>query len=158
MNVDKEIRDAEKAEVVQAVKALFIPSSLFLACVMSAAATFLIYHREPLGWVFAVIALTTIASAFFALIRFQNKYRVRGVLLKDDEQQVAAERNAPSAALPAMKIPAPSIESTLASVGSTIAEIPSQAADPTMQKGTAFGAAPDAFHPVDTLPGSAHVG
>lgn len=117
MTAEKEIREAERAEVVQAVKALFIPSSLFLACVMSAAATFLIYHHEPLGWAFAVVAATTIITAFVALIKFQNQYRVRGVLLERENERSDGVTTEAGGAL--LKVPASQIETTMASVGST---------------------------------------
>ena len=83
-----EIEAAERAEFIQSVKALFIPSSLFVACLLMAAGTFLIYNHEPLGWAFAAMSGITIVTAFTALIRFQNKLRAKGVLksgLKDSE-------------------------------------------------------------------------
>ncbi len=72
--------EAEKAEFIQSVKALYIPFSLFLACVIMAAGVFLIYNLEPVGWAFVAVSGAIMASAFFALIRFQNKLRASGVL------------------------------------------------------------------------------
>ncbi|HEY9760499.1 MAG TPA: hypothetical protein V6C97_35395 [Oculatellaceae cyanobacterium] len=72
--------EAEKAEFIQSVKALYIPLSLFLACVIMAAGVFLIYNLEPTGWAFVAVSGAIMASAFFALIRFQNRLRASGVL------------------------------------------------------------------------------
>jgi hypothetical protein len=72
--------DAEKAEFIQSVKALYIPFSLFLACVIMAAGSFLVYNQEPLGWYFIAVAGVTMISAFVALIRFQNKLRAKGIM------------------------------------------------------------------------------
>jgi hypothetical protein len=82
--------DAEKAEFIQSVKALYIPFSLFLACVIMAAGTFLIYNQEPLGWIFVAVAGTTMLTAFVALIRFQNKLRAKGIMPEDIEIAEAA--------------------------------------------------------------------
>src|ERR1700738_2450023 len=75
-----EYREAERAELIQSVKALLIPLSLFLACVIMAAGMFLIYNREPLGWAFAATSTLTIVGAIVAFIRFQNTHRARGIL------------------------------------------------------------------------------
>lgn len=75
-----EIERAERAEVIQSVKALLIPFSLFLACVIMAAGVFLIYNNEPIGWAFAFVSVLTVLAAMIAFIRFQNKYRARGVM------------------------------------------------------------------------------
>lgn len=75
-----ESEQAERAEFIQSVKALFIPSSLFLACVIMAAGSFLIANHEPVGWAFVVVSLATVASAFVCLIRFQNKHRAAGLI------------------------------------------------------------------------------
>jgi len=72
--------EAEKAEFIQSIKALYIPLSLFLACVIMAAGVFLIYNLEPVGWAFIAVSGAIMASAFFALIRFQNRLRANGVL------------------------------------------------------------------------------
>lgn len=79
---------AEKAELIQAVKALFIPLSLFLSCVTFAAGVFLIYHDEVAGWGF--MALTAILSvwAFIALFQFQNSYRARGIMPEKEDIMV----------------------------------------------------------------------
>lgn len=87
--MSKELIDAEKAAFFQAVKALYIPLSLFLACVISAAGVFLVYSGESLGWCFVGAAALVIVSAFVALIKFQNQYRVKGLVgraeAEDDE-------------------------------------------------------------------------
>jgi len=86
--MSKEAEAAEKAEFIQSVKALLIPLSLFLACVIMAAGTFLVYKSESVGWVLVAISGATVVSAFVALIRFQNKYRVRGIIRSDIEEEV----------------------------------------------------------------------
>lgn len=71
-------REAEKAELIQSVKAFLIPSSLFVACLIASAGTFLLYNGYALGWGFVAVGGTIIISAFTAMIRFQNKLRVKG--------------------------------------------------------------------------------
>lgn len=86
--MNKEAREAEKAEFIQSVKALLIPLSLFLACVIMAAGVFLIYNNESVGWFFAATSSVMVIASFIGLIRFQNKYRVRGIIpadLKEEE-------------------------------------------------------------------------
>jgi hypothetical protein len=78
--MQNESLDAERSEFSQSVKALYIPLSLFLACVIMAAGCFLIYSLEPIGWAFVAVSAAIMASAFFALIRFQNRLRANGVL------------------------------------------------------------------------------
>jgi hypothetical protein len=77
--------EAERAELIQSVKALYIPLSLFLACCIMAAGVFLIYNLEPCGWVFVGVSATLMLTAFIALIRFQNTLRAKGVLVPEDE-------------------------------------------------------------------------
>ncbi len=86
--MSKEAHDAEKAEFIQSVKALMIPLSLFLSCVVMAAGTFLIYNGEALGWIFAAVAGATVITAFVALIRFQNKFRARGIIRSNMEEDL----------------------------------------------------------------------
>jgi hypothetical protein len=74
------ILEANQAESWQSIKALLIPLSLFLACLIAAAGTFLIYNHEPVGWVFLATALVIIVADFVGLIRFQNKFRARGII------------------------------------------------------------------------------
>jgi len=78
-------KSIERAEAWQATKALLIPLSLFIACVISAAGTFLIYNGEPVGWLFAAVALAIIVADFVGLIRFQNKYRAKGMIAREHE-------------------------------------------------------------------------
>jgi hypothetical protein len=75
-----EIEKAERAEFIQSIKALAIPSSLFLACVIMAGGAFLVYNNEPIGWAFVAVSLTTVFGAFWALLCFHNKYRAQGIL------------------------------------------------------------------------------
>jgi len=87
MNSEQEA--AERAEFIQSVKALLIPVALFLACVFTATATFLIYNAEPLGYLFAGVAAIMIVAAIVALIRFQNTYRARGILKHGTESAIS---------------------------------------------------------------------
>lgn len=82
------IREAEKAELFQAVSALYIPLSLFLACVIMAAGSFLIYNEYPLGWALVALSATVMISAFVLLLRFQNDLRVAGIMPSPDDEQV----------------------------------------------------------------------
>ena len=77
---------AQKAESWQALKAFLIPVTLFLACIIAAAGTFLIYNQEPLGWIFIFISTVTIVLDFVGLIRFQNKWRAKGILPKEENE------------------------------------------------------------------------
>jgi len=81
------IREAERAETWQSLKALLIPLSLFLACLIGAAGTFLIYNGERLGWAFLPVALLVIILAFVGLIRFQNKHRAKGTFVADSSKR-----------------------------------------------------------------------
>ncbi|HEY9775808.1 MAG TPA: hypothetical protein V6C81_18750 [Planktothrix sp.] len=92
--MNKEAQEAEKAEFIQSVKALLIPLSLFLACVIMAAGTFLIYNGESCGWGFVAVAGTTVIIAFVALIRFQNKYRARGIIKAEPDDEVVVAQPA----------------------------------------------------------------
>jgi hypothetical protein len=78
---DPIVAEAKKADSWQSAKALLIPFSLFLACVISAAGTFLVYYQEPLGWAFLLVGGATIVAAFVGLIRFQNQFRARGIVI-----------------------------------------------------------------------------
>lgn len=80
------IDNGEVAELIQSVKALFIPASLFLACLVMAAGTFLVYYQESLGWVFISVSVIMMIGAFFALIRFHNKLRARGVMPEQHDE------------------------------------------------------------------------
>jgi hypothetical protein len=82
------IREAEKAELFQAVSALYIPLSLFLACVIMAAGTFLIYSEYPVGWALVAVSATIMISAFVILMRFQNDLRVAGIMPSKEDEQV----------------------------------------------------------------------
>jgi hypothetical protein len=82
------IREAEKAELIQAISALYIPLSLFLACVIMAAGTFLIYSEYPVGWALVALSATIMISAFVALMRFQNDLRLAGIMPSPEDEQV----------------------------------------------------------------------
>jgi hypothetical protein len=106
--VSQDLIKAERAAFIQAVKALYIPLSLFLACVISAAGIFLVREGQSLGWVFITVAATVIISAFIALIKFQNNYRAQGIIgrdealgvpeivVDDEEQFASSEEKAPT--------------------------------------------------------------
>jgi hypothetical protein len=79
--------EAQRAETWQSIKALLIPLSLFLACLMSAAGTFLVYNGESLGWLFLAAAGLTIVTSLIGLIRFQNKFRANGLLANESESE-----------------------------------------------------------------------
>ncbi|MBY0356906.1 MAG: hypothetical protein K2W82_02810 [Candidatus Obscuribacterales bacterium] len=70
--------EIDRAEFIQAVNAYLIPTSLFIACLIGAAGTFLLYNSEPLGWAFIIASAAIIIWAFVTFIRFQNKLRARG--------------------------------------------------------------------------------
>jgi hypothetical protein len=72
--------EVDKAEMWQSVKALLIPLTLFLACVVAAAGIFLVYNNEQIGFLLIVVAGTVIILDFVGLIRFQNKYRAKGLM------------------------------------------------------------------------------
>jgi hypothetical protein len=78
--MNSEHEAAERAEFIQSVKALLIPVALFLAGVIMAAGTFLIYNSEPVGWMFCAVSVFMIIGSIVALIQFQNTYRARGIL------------------------------------------------------------------------------
>lgn len=86
--MNSELEAAERAEFIQSVKSLLIPLCLFLACVIMAAGTFLIYNHEALGWAFALLSTLMIISCMVAFIRFQNNYRARGILKHGTEAEV----------------------------------------------------------------------
>ncbi len=80
--MSQELIKAERAALVQSVKALYIPLSLFISCVISAGGMYMVFYTEDKspGYVFLGVAFTIIISAFIALIRFQNNYRAKGVI------------------------------------------------------------------------------
>lgn len=79
--------EAKKAESWQGLKAFLIPLTLFLACVVAAAGSFLIYHHEALGWPFLIVAGITIILNFIGLIRFQNKLRAKGMIASQENSE-----------------------------------------------------------------------
>ncbi len=74
------LNEIEKAELIQGLKAYLIPSSLFVACLLGAAGTFLVREGYALGWGVIGLAALIIVSAFVAFVRFQNKLRAGGVM------------------------------------------------------------------------------
>ncbi|MBX9669838.1 MAG: hypothetical protein K2X93_19595 [Candidatus Obscuribacterales bacterium] len=82
----------ERAELMQSVKALFIPLALFLSCVIFSGGVFLIYNNESFGWVFIGITGLLAITAFIALVKFQNPYRAKGIITRvREESEVGAE-------------------------------------------------------------------
>src|SRR5262249_30167935 len=79
--------EAQRAESWQSIKALLIPLSLFIACLLSAAGTFLVYNGESLGWLFLAVAAATIVTSLIGLVRFQNKFRAKGMLASEPEAE-----------------------------------------------------------------------
>ncbi|MCC6976969.1 MAG: hypothetical protein IT343_01510 [Candidatus Melainabacteria bacterium] len=84
--MSQELIKAERAALVQAVKALYIPLSLFIACVISAGGMYMVMYTEDKGpgYAFLGVAMVTIVSAFIALIRFQNNYRAKGLVGREE--------------------------------------------------------------------------
>jgi hypothetical protein len=88
---------AEKAEVWQSISALYIPFSLFIACVIFSGGAFLVYYNEPIGWAFIATTVVIAISAFIALFKFQNKFRAQGIIGGKDTEMIA-ERSHPAVA------------------------------------------------------------
>lgn len=89
--MSQELKNAERAALIQAVKALYIPLSLFIACVISAGGMYMVLYTEDKspGYAFLGVAMTIIVSAFIALIKFQNSYRVKGMVGRDEAMHPA---------------------------------------------------------------------
>ncbi len=90
-NNDKSAASAEakkvaRAELMQSVKALYIPLALFLSCVSFAAGAFLINEGEAFGWVFVGITGFLSITAFIALFSFQNPFRAKGIITPSSDQ------------------------------------------------------------------------
>ncbi len=86
---------AEKAEVWQSISALYIPLSLFIACVIFSGGVFLVYYNEPAwGWAFITATVVIALSAFVALFRFQNKYRAQGIIGGKDTEMIGPQATA----------------------------------------------------------------
>ena len=67
--------------------AYLIPSSLFIACLIMAAGTFLLYNKLTAGWAFIAASLIVMALSFTAFFRFQNKLRASGHFGNADKQE-----------------------------------------------------------------------
>ncbi len=91
-----EKKQAEKAELIQALKALFIPVALFLATVTFAAGIFLIYHNEVAGWGFMLTTAVLAVWSFVALFQYQNSYRARGIMPDKEDIMVEFSDELPS--------------------------------------------------------------
>jgi len=92
--MEKKLSDIEKAELLQSLKALYIPLSLFLSCVSFSAGVYLVYNNEQFGWVFISGTVLVALSAFFALFKFQNTYRVKGMIASEMEEAEEQESKA----------------------------------------------------------------
>jgi len=130
----KALEAAEKAEFRQALKALYIPLSLFIACCMFAAGVFMVYYEEPAGWGFIGTTVVLALSAFFALFRFQNKLRARGIIPTKDTIVESNVIDASPEASPAVGFgaepetiskarPEEGIKQTLAADGSLVSQV-----------------------------------
>lgn len=91
---------AEKAELNQALKALFIPVALFIATVTFAAGIFLIYHEEVAGWGFLATTAILAVWGFIALLQYQNSYRARGIMPDREDIMVEFTDELPRSAPP----------------------------------------------------------
>jgi cytochrome c biogenesis protein ResB len=78
--------DVEKAELFQSITAYLIPTSLFVATVISAAGMFLVYSGYMLGWFFLAITAVIFVSAFVTFINFQNRLRAQGKFRQDPDE------------------------------------------------------------------------
>ena len=87
--MSQDLVKAERAALIQAVKALYIPLSLFIACVISAGGMYMVLYTEEKspGYTFLAVAFMIIISAFVALIRFQNNYRAQGLVGREEAYQ-----------------------------------------------------------------------
>ncbi len=82
--------DADKAELIQSIQAYYIPASLFVATLITAAGIFLLYNGYALGYAFAAVGGAMIVSAFVIFFRFQNKLRAQGQLPREDNDASGA--------------------------------------------------------------------
>ncbi len=80
-----EAERAERAELFQSIKALFIPLSLFLSCVVFSAGVFCLYNNEPAGWGFITLTGILATTSIIALVKFQNPYRAKGIITKGED-------------------------------------------------------------------------
>lgn len=85
------MNEIERAELIQSLKAYLIPSSLFVACLIGAAGTFLIREGYAVGWAFVGVCATIIISSMWAFICFQNKHRYEGRFLDEDKSKPGAK-------------------------------------------------------------------
>lgn len=79
------MNDIERAELIQSLKAYLIPTSLFIACLIGAAGTFLVREGYQVGWAFIGVTVITIIAAMWAFVRFQNKHRYEGRFVDEDK-------------------------------------------------------------------------
>ena len=81
------MKEEEKADYIQSCKAYFIPTGLFISCLITSAGMFLLYNNVTAGWIFIVIGATLMISAFVAFISFHNKMRASGRYSKVENSQ-----------------------------------------------------------------------
>lgn len=77
--------ETDRAEFFQSLKAFLIPSSLFVATLISSAGAFLIYSGYSLGYAFFIASGAIITAAFVAFFRFHNKQRAAGHFRQEQE-------------------------------------------------------------------------
>ncbi|MBX9685638.1 MAG: hypothetical protein K2X27_02985 [Candidatus Obscuribacterales bacterium] len=75
------MNEIDKAEYIQALKAYLIPTSMFIACLLGAAGTFLIREGYGVGWAVIAASAAMLVAAFVAFITFQNKLRANGQMV-----------------------------------------------------------------------------
>ena len=78
--------EADKAELIQSVQAYFIPASLFLATLISAAGIFLLHNGYALGWAFLTLGTALIAGSFATFFHFHNKLRAGGLIPREADE------------------------------------------------------------------------
>lgn len=82
-------KEIEKAELIQSVAAYVIPSSLFIASLIMAAGTFLLYNSFTVGWALIAVSLSIMTGSFILFFRFHNKQRAAGMFPDSDEAESA---------------------------------------------------------------------
>ena len=78
-------KDTDRAEFFQSLKAFLIPSSLFVATLITSAGVFLVYSGYSVGYAFLMVSAAIMTSAFVAFFRFHNKLREAGHFRQEQE-------------------------------------------------------------------------
>lgn len=72
------MNEIDRAELIQSVKAYFIPSGMFVSCLLGAAGAFLLQEGYMVGWGFIMASALLIVLSFVSFCTFQNKLRAKG--------------------------------------------------------------------------------